>query len=340
MKLFGYQNTEQSVLKDFVKNKLHHSLLITGIEGIGKRSLVYELACKILSITNQNVLDDVKNNSESWINQEIDKQGQTYKLMQSGAHPDFLFVGLEEKAIKVEAIRSIKDFSVLTPSLSKYKVVIIDDADSMNTNAQNALLKTLEEPNDNTFIFLVAHNRLLDTIFSRCREIKIPKPDYDVWEKAIQNYCLSNSDIEFYENEFEKYYILSNGSIGFAIRLKRLDGLKIYNEILGILENPVFNVEKAQELSGNIDEKSLWVFEYFLNLFFEQLIKYKTTQEVLFVLEKEQKLIMDKVDSLDVEKIFELFDYVKKTLSDLSRINLNKKHCLVVLLSKVFIILK
>ena len=190
--LYGYQKIEKAVLSDFINNKLHHSLLIKGPKGIGKACFAYKLANRILSITNDKNLFSIRENPNDWFVEQISVESPTFRLIESVSHPDFLIIKPEmnfkthklDKEIKVDLVRKIKDFVILTPSLSKYKVVIVDDADKMNLNAQNAILKVLEEPNKNTFIILVSHNasKMLPTVISRCRAIDINRLSYNDWK--------------------------------------------------------------------------------------------------------------------------------------------------------------
>ncbi|MEW6120811.1 MAG: DNA polymerase III subunit delta' [Pseudomonadota bacterium] len=110
----------------------------------------------------------------------------------TGAHPDFLHVGLQEKttregetrmatAIEVEQARAAVDFVRLSTYRAGYRVVLVDPADSLNPAAANALLKVLEEPPLNTVFVLVSDQprRLLPTIRSRCTRIDIGLPPAD-----------------------------------------------------------------------------------------------------------------------------------------------------------------
>ena len=102
------------------------------------------------------------------------------KLLLAGTHPDFHRVGLEEDAavIKVEQIRELSESFSLKSYRGRSKVAIIDPADAMNINSFNALLKTLEEPADDTYLILTASrsDRLPRTIVSRSARLRLPQP--------------------------------------------------------------------------------------------------------------------------------------------------------------------
>ena len=147
--------------------RLPHALLLIGADGLGKLDFANELAASLLC------------NSEN--SSEACGVCNACKLIASGTHPDLLYVAAEEegKAIKVDEIRALcKEFS-LTSQFSGYKVAVIADADSMNINASNSLLKTLEEPTASSVLILVSSrpHRLPITIRSRCQNIDFQLPD-------------------------------------------------------------------------------------------------------------------------------------------------------------------
>ncbi|MDD9304465.1 MAG: DNA polymerase III subunit delta' [Desulfobacter sp.] len=98
------------------------------------------------------------------------------KKIDTGMHPDLIFLGLNEnkKAISISQIREMGRLISSKPNEASHRMVCIQDADLMNVQAQNGLLKVLEEPPENTFFILVATNTdpLLPTILSRCRKLR------------------------------------------------------------------------------------------------------------------------------------------------------------------------
>ena len=97
------------------------------------------------------------------------------------AHPDLRWLQPEAGVIKVDAIREIVEFLLQTPQVAGRKIAVIEDADRMNLNAANALLKSLEEPPRDSFIALStsAPEQLLPTVRSRCQEIRVRPGDND-----------------------------------------------------------------------------------------------------------------------------------------------------------------
>ena len=132
--------------------RLPHGLLLSAYPGWGAAALGEWLALKVLAV-----------------------QGapEARRL----AHPDFRWLAPEKGVIPVDAIRRLRDFSVGAPQLAPAKAVVIEDADRMNVNAANALLKTLEEPSANTYLILTSQRAgaLPATIRSRCQKVAIAR---------------------------------------------------------------------------------------------------------------------------------------------------------------------
>lgn len=166
-----------------VQNHLPHALLITGVEGMGKfelmQSLVGELIADDGKIRQDNVREDVdtptpfrRSNYQNLVyiraNEISEKNKKTKK---------------RSKNILAEQVRDFCD--ALNKTADDLQIGVVFYADEMNATSANSLLKTLEEPRDNTLIILLAHNakNLPATIISRCQTVHIP-PAYD--EKTIE----------------------------------------------------------------------------------------------------------------------------------------------------------
>jgi DNA polymerase-3 subunit delta' len=166
-------------------NRLPHALLITGIEGLGKRPFAEAvIRARLCKNPNQNF--------------EACGQCQSCLLIKADTHPDYTLIEPETtgKSIKIEQIRTLKEEQTLTPKISLFKTVLIDHAEAMNTHAFNSLLKLLEEPQNNTIIVLVTAepSRLPITITSRCQNINIQTPAKDVAKAWLSKAIASNDE--------------------------------------------------------------------------------------------------------------------------------------------------
>ncbi len=151
-----------------------HALLITGPVGIGKRAFAEALIGDCLG-AGERTPEDL------------------------AANPDFRQVGLVDEArqIVVDQIRELQAFVSLTATSGGYRFVLIEPADSMNINAQNALLKTLEEPPAGAVICLVTSvaGRLLPTVRSRCQRVLLAPPAPDTAEAWLAEKDASAKDV-------------------------------------------------------------------------------------------------------------------------------------------------
>ena len=179
----GQEFAKKYIINSINKGKINHAYMFEGIEGIGKETFAYDLA-KILL--------------------------ETPHLENA---PDCIRVKPEGNSIKIAQIRNLQSDIVIKPH-KKYKIYIIDKAEKMTLEAQNALLKTLEEPPEYAIIILVTNNKegLLPTIRSRCEIVKFtPIPFIE-----IKNYLI-NQGIE--PNRANLLSSFSRGSMKKALEL-------------------------------------------------------------------------------------------------------------------------
>ena len=159
---YPWQQSEwQRLMDQMAAQKLPHALMFSGQKGIGKRQLAQALAQYVLCL------------SPSLQSQLPCGRCKSCELNRVNGHPDFIQIEPEEagKAIKIDQIRALSDYLSKTSQQGGYKVVIIEPAEAMNSNAANALLKSLEEPSGDTLLILISHisSGVMATIRSRCQ---------------------------------------------------------------------------------------------------------------------------------------------------------------------------
>ncbi len=228
--LWGHKKEYTYFKQLILQNKLHHAWLICGDDGIGKTTFVYHLIRLILG-NDRDVIVKIKANS----------------------HPDLLTISrrIDEKKnrlrseILVEDIKTIGNFLHLTSTNGGWRIVIIEDAELMNQNAANSLLKILEEPPEAALIFLItAHPKcLLPTIISRCRKLVLhPLSDFILFR------ALSVLAPDYSEENYQKIIPLSQGSIGKALQLLESDAYQMQTMIDAFFYKPY----KRSELNEKI----------------------------------------------------------------------------------------
>lgn len=155
------QGLQQQLGQLALRGQLHHALLFTGISGVGKHYLAAQLAKQLLCL--QPLPAEACGYCKSCL------------LVQAGHHPDLLQIS-GEQSIGVDAVRELSHFMQNAPQQGGARVVLLPAAERMTEAASNALLKTLEEPGQNSFLLLqtAQPQQLLATILSRCQQWLIP----------------------------------------------------------------------------------------------------------------------------------------------------------------------
>lgn len=227
--IVGHESIKK-ILENNIKTKnILHSYLFIGEEGIGKQTLGKEFAKAVLC------------------NSEDEKPCDTCKPcveFNTKNNVNFTIINEEEVAIKIDQIRNMQVKIAEKPLNSDYKIYLINDADLMTTEAQNCLLKTLEEPPEYIVIILITsnENKILNTIKSRCMKIYFNK--------------LENSDIKkILEERFEvsdindSFLDAASGSIKKALLIK--ENSSEYEQI-----NKIFDIIDKENLVNFINSAS------------------------------------------------------------------------------------
>lgn len=213
--ILGNEKNKQILQKSIQNNTISHSYMFVGIQGIGKKIIAKEFAKNILCLNQDN-------NKNCTCKSCIE--------LETNNNPDFSIIEPDGNSIKIEQIRELQKRMQEKPIISNNKVYIIDDADMMTTEAQNCLLKTLEEPPEYATIILIGSNEnlFLPTIKSRCMILHFEPISNENIKKYLQNeLALSNIDDEMLD--------IFQGSIGKAIELK--DKKEEYEKIIAFVEN-------------------------------------------------------------------------------------------------------
>lgn len=167
--LTGHDAAEEAFEATRARGRLHHAWLLTGPEGAGKATFAYRAARRLLGAPADPAYGVLGASPDHPVSRQIIAR----------AHPD-LFVlervgedGKVRKVIPVDEARGLSEFFSKSPASAPHRVAIIDAVDDLNTNAANAILKTLEEPPPSGVLLMVSHapGRLLPTIRSRCRRL-------------------------------------------------------------------------------------------------------------------------------------------------------------------------
>ena len=291
--LFGHDETFSNLINLYKSNNLPSKILINGPNGIGKRILSKHLLNFILSVNEEF--------SYSLEKLQINPENRSFKLLENNSHPNVFRISKKEdkKNIEISQIREMIKFQNSSSFNNKIIFVLIENSQFLNLNSINALLKCIEEPNNN-LTYIITHNsnyKLLDTLKSRCIEFKI-NLKHEHSELIVNNY-FSNNLYKEISQDFKNYYnnpsflinyidFTNNEGLDFS-SLKIEDLLiKIFNNI-NLLKNDFIknNLNLFIELffykNINVHKKNLFnAKEYFLNKL-SNVNKYNLDKETFFL---------------------------------------------------------
>ena len=287
-KLYGFNDEFNHLIYLYSNNKFPNKILLSGEKGSGKCTLAYHLINFILSADEDNKYDEK--------NFKISENNKSFILVNNKSCPNFYLidVDIEKKNIEIEKIRELSNKINKSSFNNKPKFILIDNIEFLNKNSVNALLKILEEPNDNTNFILIHNNKkILDTLKSRCLNFKISlthQKSIDITNKIIDDNILNFLDDDFISYYYTPGYYLNliNFANEFKIDLKKLN-LKDLLKLI-IKEN---HYKKNSTIS------------YFLNNLIE--------------------LFFRKNNHLLTDKIFNYYSYFIKKIDNTKKFNLDEE---------------
>jgi DNA polymerase-3 subunit delta' len=262
--LFGHDAAVAAFRAALDSGRLHHAWLIAGPEGVGKGTFARAASMRLLA--------DAAGPPVQAPGLAVEPDHPTARLFESGGHPDWRLVerevwdrkgeniiprhertGSEDLArgIKIRQIRMLDPFLMVRPTMSRARAIVIDTVDDFEPGAANALLKVLEEPPADTIFLLVSHapERLLPTIRSRCRLLRLGKLGDDAMASALRT-ALPDAE----EAEIASLVAVGEGAPGRAVAWRGLDIAALDRELLAIArEGDPINARRsalAQELSA------------------------------------------------------------------------------------------
>ena len=297
------QEDAKNLLKNAIKTgTISHAYIFSGEEGSGKMMLAEAFATMLLC---EEPGDDAC--------------GQCHSCKQSISHnnPDIIYVKRDEdkKAIGVDVVREqINNDIVLKPYSGKYKVYIVDEAEKMNPQAQNALLKTIEEPPAYAILLLLTsnHNSLLQTILSRCITVQMKTiPTEQIVKLLMQKYQIVD-----YQAQVAASF--AQGNIGKAIDLA---GSEAFNQLKYDMLNVVRKAENMDEYELSEQVKLLASYKSntdqmldLMTLWYRDVLLYKATQAESRLLFQENIYdIKEQAEQSTYEGIDKIFETIEET---------------------------
>ncbi|MBQ3420128.1 MAG: DNA polymerase III subunit delta', partial [Romboutsia sp.] len=281
--IIGQDFAKKYLTNSIKKNKINHAYMFEGIDGIGKKKFSQELSKILLNAEN------------------VDSS------------PDYINIYPDGNSIKIAQIRNLQTDIIIKPH-KNYKIYIINQADSMTIEAQNALLKTLEEPPEYAIIILITSNNeaLLDTIKSRCEIIKfLPISILD-----LNNYLI-NKGID--KNRAQLLSTFARGSIEKAVELSESadfaimrDEIQTYIEIM--LDKDIIDILEIPTSMDKYKKDAISILDMLINYFRDiMLIKENVDKSMLINIDKLTFMqnMSKKITYSQVSKIIDIIEDIK-----------------------------
>lgn len=250
--LIGQDAAEAQFLDAFTSDRLHHGWLITGPRGVGKATLAWRIARFLLATPPDDggmfaapAPDTLDVAADHPVARRVNALSDPGLFLLRRPWDDKL--KRHKQDITVDEVRKLKSFFALSSAGGGRRVVIVDAADDMNSSAANALLKVLEEPPANVVMLLISHqpSRLLPTIRSRCRELRLSPLAPDALAKIMGGLDEFPSP-----DEMTALGELAGGSVGEALGVLTLNGIEIYQDLIRVFQSaPNYDRPSALKLA-------------------------------------------------------------------------------------------
>ncbi len=317
IELIGFEKEYSDLLKRYKADNLPNSILIHGLSGIGKRTFLNKLVKNIINIEFKD------SNLDHHLN-----------LFKNNTHPNIKIIEKEidsktgkiKSNITIEQIRRLKTFLNSTTTIqNSSKIVIVDSADYLNISSANSMLKILEEPKENTYIFLISNqiSLLLPTIRSRCLKIKFNTHNLTNFTNIIKDNIdeISNEEINF-------YFELTYGSPGTTILYYNNDFLDIFQLSIKCLLSNDLDDDKIN-LSNILSKLTNDEFNNYLSMLKFILIvanKLKVNRDDKSLVNMPNYLELESLSTnLTKKNLIDRFDYLTNNQKELFSLNLDKK---------------
>ncbi|MBL7156143.1 MAG: DNA polymerase III subunit [Candidatus Pacebacteria bacterium] len=307
--IIGHKKQIEFLKNSILSSRLSHAYLFSGPSKIGKKTIAIEFA-KLINCKNPKTEKEICNLCISC------------KSFLNNTHPDFDIIALndEKKEIQISQIRDLVQKLSMKSFFGCYKIIIIDQAHLMNTQSQNCLLKTLEEPKGKTVLILITEHSeaLLKTIYSRVQEIKF----FPFSKKQIKDFLLKQN---ISEQEIKRIAGLCLGRPGKALELLNTVENKKDNaqEILKVLNADLENRFKYAESWSKID--SVKILNDYLRYLREILLLKAGAQTNINIIPQQFK-------SISLMEIKKIIQNLQETMFLISTKNINKRLALELLM--------
>ena len=273
--IIGQEQIKEHLQNAISAKKISHAYIINGEKSSGK-----EFIARVFAMT----LQCEKGGTEPC------QECHSCKQFLSGNHPDVIWVTHEKPAsIGVDDVRiQINDTVSIRPYSSPYKIYLVDEAEKMTVQAQNALLKTIEEPPAYAVLVLITTNPevFLPTILSRCIQLKL-RPLKD---SVVSDYLTEKMGVS--DDQADIYAAFARGNLGKAIHLASSEEFALlYREVLTLLKNiKDMDIPMLLDYIRKLQEDNLDLYECldFMQLWYRDILMFKVTKDMNSLIFKDE----------------------------------------------------
>ena len=303
--IIGNEDAKEYFIKALTKNHLSHSYIFEGPYGVGKKTFARKLAKAILC--------------EQRKNDKACNECQSCHMVEAGTHPDIITIEKDTKVTKVDNIREniVREMEI-KPYQAEHKIIIVNAADTINVQGQNAMLKTIEEPPSYGIVILVCENlaSMLPTIKSRCITVRFNPLIKEKMSSYLERKGISGEEKEVYTKlsegsigvindilQDELYLQLRKQSVEYIERLNKANLLQLYDLVKEITDQKE-DIEKILEF---------WLFWY------RDIAVIKTTNSRDLYYLDYQKQLLDMSQKLTYNKVSQNIESIKHAILDIKQ---------------------
>ncbi|QEH67446.1 DNA polymerase III subunit delta' [Cellulosilyticum sp. WCF-2] len=303
--IIGNEDAKEYFIKALTKNHLSHSYIFEGPYGVGKKTFARKLAKAILC--------------EQRKNDKACNECQSCHMVEAGTHPDIITIEKDTKVTKVDNIREniVREMEI-KPYQAEHKIIIVNAADTINVQGQNAMLKTIEEPPSYGIVVLVCENlaSMLPTIKSRCITVRFNPLSKEKMSSYLERKGISGEEKEVYTKlsegsigvindilQDELYLQLRKQSVEYIERLNKANLLQLYDLVKEITDQKE-DIEKILEF---------WLFWY------RDIAVIKTTNSRDLYYLDYQKQLLDMSQKLTYNKVSQNIESIKHAILDIKQ---------------------
>ncbi|MCE5210719.1 MAG: DNA polymerase III subunit delta' [Deltaproteobacteria bacterium] len=308
--IYGHEKKIEILRMTLTQKRIGHAYLFSGIQSIGKRTLALEFI-KAINCEKADALHDSCGECASC------------RKIRHESHPDVFSVEADGQFIRIASIRQIQERTKCKPLEARKRAFIIDDADKMNEEAANALLKMLEEPSPSNILILVTTRpySMLQTIISRCQHMRFNP----LASEAVARFLVARAGMD--NQKAALLAALSGGSVGNALELNKEDIVAYRTELLTLLsrtsrEDPFSLINFASFLGQK--KKEIRQGLNILNSFFRDVLIFREVgKKEILINQDKSSFVADCAARLSGEQILQNMAQIEKAGNIIEQ-NVNK----------------